>query len=183
MHLNEFIIWLRDTRKACVIELGTRRSNPNFATHHQEWVSPDCKFVMSDFQDGLDVDVLADAHTLTQTFEPESFDALIACSVFEHIQRPWIAATEIAKILKPGGKAYIQTHQTFPLHAYPYDYWRYTKEAMETIFGDAGLSGQAYYEFPCKIISEVDPNGANHPAFLNVCIVAEKPGNRENEGE
>jgi len=175
MQLGDFQNWLSEVKNAHVIELGTCRSNPDVPTHHKDWAASDCTFIMSDFQQGVDVDVLADAHSLSSTFEPASFDALIACSVFEHIQRPWIAANEIAKILKPGGKAFIQTHQTFPLHAYPFDYWRYTKEAMETIFGDAGLPGEAWYEFPCKIVSERDPNGANHPAFLNVCIVAEKP--------
>jgi hypothetical protein len=33
-------------------------------------------------------------------------DALIACSVFEHIRKPWLAAEEIGKILKPGGTAF-----------------------------------------------------------------------------
>jgi 2-polyprenyl-3-methyl-5-hydroxy-6-metoxy-1,4-benzoquinol methylase len=44
------------------------------------------------------------------------FDALVAVAVFEHLERPWIAAKEVARVLKPGGFAYVSTHQTFPLH-------------------------------------------------------------------
>jgi len=172
--LGRFIQWLRALPSARVLEIGTRRSNAEIATHHRDWAAADARYVMSDFQDGLDVDVVADAHALRTTFRRRSFDAVIACSVFEHIQRPWIAAQEVAAVLKSGGCAFIQTHQTFPLHGYPHDYWRFTKEALETIFRDAGLTGEAFYEFPCEITSERLP-GAGGIAFLNVCIVAHKP--------
>lgn len=173
--LGTFRDWLRAIPRAEVLELGTRRSIPERPTHHREWAGQDVNYIMSDFQDGLDVDVLADAHALTATFHEESFDAVIACSVLEHIQRPWIAAQEIARVLKPGGKAFVQTHQCFPLHGYPNDYWRFTTDALETIFGDAGLAGSAYYEFPCYIVSTQEPETKHGQAFLNVCIVAERP--------
>jgi ubiquinone/menaquinone biosynthesis C-methylase UbiE len=174
MHLGEFIEWLREIPAARVLELGTRRSNPAVATHHRVWAAADAHYLMADFQNGMDVDVVADAHTLGETFPAGSFDAVVASSVFEHIQRPWIAAREIAKVLKPRGKAFIQTHQSFPVHGFPNDYWRFTTAALETIFGDAGLSGNAYYEFPCQVVSADDPGTKDGPAFLNVCIVAEK---------
>jgi SAM-dependent methyltransferase len=174
VRLGEYHDWLRGIPHARILELGTRRSNPDNPTHHRAWAAPDASYVMADFQGGLDVDVVADAHGLSGTFEVASFDAVIACSVFEHIQRPWIAAHEIARVLKPDGKAFIQTHQTFPVHGFPNDYWRYTREALETIFGDAGLSGVAYYEFPCQINSDDDLGVKDGPAYLNVCIVAER---------
>ena len=42
-------------------------------------------------------------------------DGVVSCSVFEHVKSRWIAALEIAKILRAGGVVFIHTHQTFAL--------------------------------------------------------------------
>ena len=38
------------------------------------------EYIGTDFQAGLDVDVVADAHSLSEAFAPESFDAIISLS-------------------------------------------------------------------------------------------------------
>src|SRR4051812_23425164 len=35
-----------------------------------------------------------------------SYDVVLSVDVFEHIDRPWLAAAEISRILRPGGLAY-----------------------------------------------------------------------------
>lgn len=35
-----------------------------------------------------------------------SFDVVLSVDVFEHIDRPWLAAAEISRILAPGGLSY-----------------------------------------------------------------------------
>ena len=175
--LANFIHRLHAIRNAQVLELGTKRSNPTQSTVHREWAAADAVYICSDFEDGLDVDLLADVHTLSQSVAPDSQDAVIACSVFEHVQRPWIGAAEIAKVLRPGGQVFIQTHFAFPIHGYPSDYWRYTRDALETIFGaDAGLSiiGSAY-QFPVDLHAPELPPPETIEAYLNTCVVAEKP--------
>jgi SAM-dependent methyltransferase len=82
--------------------------------------------------------VTADLHVLPQDWA-RRFDALVAVAVFEHLERPWIAAKEVARVLKPAGWCYISTHQTFPLHGYPSDFFRFSKEALALIFCDADL--------------------------------------------
>jgi len=173
--LADFLNWLRAIQNARVLELGTRRSNPAISTIRRDWAAADATYVKSDFQSGLDVDVIADIHKLVDSFEKNSFDAVIACSVFEHVQRPWIAAEQIAAVLKLGGHVFVQTHFAFPLHGHPNDYWRFTREALETIFEDANLQVlSAYYEFPCQVVSKRDPAVAGGPAYLNSCVIAEK---------
>jgi SAM-dependent methyltransferase len=44
------------------------------------------------------------------TFGDASFDGAYSLSVFQHIDRPDLAAIEINRVLKPGGVAYIQFH-------------------------------------------------------------------------
>jgi SAM-dependent methyltransferase len=172
---KDFIDWLRPQQLAHVLELGTKRSVPTRSTVHRDWAHAEATFVRSDFQKGEDVDVLADIHDLSSAFSPSCFDAVIACSVFEHVQRPWIAAGEIAKVLRPGGRVFVQTHFAFPLHSYPHDYWRFTTDALKTIFEDAGLTTLATdFQFPCQIISERTPQSSNAQAFLNSNIMAGK---------
>lgn len=175
--LVTFIHRLHAVRGAQVLELGTKRSSPERSTVHREWAAADAAYVCSDFEDGLDVDLLADVHTLSQSVAPDSQHAVIACSVFEHVQRPWIGASEIGKVLRPGGQVFVQTHFAFPIHGYPSDYWRYTRDALETIFGaDAGLRivGSAY-QYPVELHAPELPPPDTIEAYLNVCVVAEKP--------
>src|SRR5215213_1793144 len=120
----EFRDWLQGLQAPSVVELGTRRTETGIPTVRRHWAGADATYVASDFMAGPDVDVVADAERLSETFAPGSIDAVIACSVFEHIQRPWLAAAEIGKVLRLGGKVFVQTHFAFPLHAYPHDYWR-----------------------------------------------------------
>jgi hypothetical protein len=125
---------------------------------------------------GLDVDVVADIHSLDSVFGSQSFNFVIASSVFEHVQRPWIAAQRIANVLRPDGQVFIQSHQCFPIHGYPSDYWRFTQEALRTLFADAGLIIlETCYEFPAQILSKRVPDTKDLPAFLNVCLTAQKP--------
>jgi SAM-dependent methyltransferase len=162
--------------RPAVLELGTLRweSTP---THHLAW-APHCStYVMSDVAAGTDVDVVADAHDLAP-FTDDAFDAVIAVSVWEHLSRPWLAAQQVARVLAPGGLAYIATHQTFPLHGYPDDYFRFSAEALSVLFGDAGLDTvEAGYAYPCTITPPAEVTRWNPGArcYLNVAGIFTKP--------
>jgi SAM-dependent methyltransferase len=165
-----------------VFELGTKRSIPDRCTMHKEWIPQAKAWVGIDFEPGADVDVVANAENLFRDLvsagaEHRWADVVISCSTFEHIQRPWLAAEQIGKVLQPGGLFFVQTHQTFPLHAYPWDYWRYTIDSLRLLFQEFGglTIIDAAYEFPATIVSAQDPRSANGPAFLNVCLIARKP--------
>src|SRR6266536_6287501 len=86
-----------------VIELGTRRQPGQGNTRHSAWVPHAAAYVGVDYETGEDVDLVADAHELSKHVPCESVDCVVSCSVFEHIKYPWIAALEIAKILRVGG--------------------------------------------------------------------------------
>lgn len=87
-----------------------------------------------DIHEGENVDVVGDAHQLSNFFEAESFDAVFCISVFEHLAMPWVVALEINKVLRLGGIALIHSHQTLGLHDAPWDYWRFSDEAWRAIF-------------------------------------------------
>jgi SAM-dependent methyltransferase len=152
-----------------VIELGTKRWGKNPTHHVQYW--PEAKHIGVDYIAGQDVDIVADAMKLSEVFDENSIDAVFSASTFEHIENPFLAANEILKVLKPGGVFFIQTHHTFPSHSFPHDYWRFSKEALLTLFKDAGEL-MADYEYPCQIIppESITNWNSSAPAFLNVVL-------------
>lgn len=156
---------------AIVLEIGTRRWDNDLCTHHRKWVKDYLSYIMTDIEEGTDVDVVSDAHTLSDTFAAESFDIVIACSVWEHLHSPWIAAQEVLKILKPGGQFYIQTHLCFPEHGYPSDYFRFTKEGLKNLFKGA-REMVAGYEYRCRIVApdSIVWHDGSAPEYLNVCL-------------
>jgi predicted SAM-dependent methyltransferase len=89
---------------------------------------------MTDYQNGLDVDIVCDLHKTDTIFNDKSFDLIISCSTYEHLKYPQLCSHNLMKMLKIGGIIYIQTHQSFPLHGYKYDYYRFSREALKSIF-------------------------------------------------
>lgn len=151
-----FVDRLRAQSGPYVVEVGTRRADESTPTHHADWLPADGTLIMSDAFPGLDVDVVADAETMTP-FESDVYDAVVCCFTLEHIPRPWRAIEAFARILRPGGELYVATHQTFPVHGYPSDYFRFTTEALALLGEDAGLIVESTdYTFPCAIQPEID---------------------------
>ncbi len=117
-----------------------------------------------------------DAHAFS--FQDDSFDVVLAVSVWEHLARPWIGAQELERILAPGGIAFIATHQTFPLHGYPTDFTRWSTQGLSALFESAGLTTtNCSYLFPAKIVppKEVVRWNTAAKAYLNVEGIFQKP--------
>jgi len=63
--------------------------------------------------------------------------SLVICSdVFEHLQKPWIAAKNVASLIKPGGYAFIYTVWSWRYHPVPIDYWRFSDECLKFLFDE-----------------------------------------------
>lgn len=174
--VQEYRKHINSIRSPKILELGTGRWDKNKATHHKEWAPQDSHYVMSDVFDGIDVDVVADAHDLSP-FPNNEFDAVIAISVWEHLRKPWLAAAAVHRVLRPGGAVLIETHFTFPVHGYPSDYCRWTDEGLKGLFDEPEWHGQvAKMHYPCTITppKEVKIWNPAAPAFLNANIFAIK---------
>ena len=174
--LDTFLAHCQTIPQPRVLELGTMRSIPTRSTRHDDWVPHAQQYLGTDIAAGVDVDIVADVHRLTQTVGEEQFDIIISCSSFEHFKYPHLAAHELMKALKIGGILFIQTHQAFPIHSYPYDYFRFSREALAGLFGtQMGFHVKATdYEFPARVFTLRDPSVPQHPAYLNVRLYGEK---------
>ena len=111
---------LFETSTVKILELGTKRSNEKIATHHEEIFAniTNKMYIKTDYQNGIDVDVVCDLHKTEGIFEDESFDLIISCSTYEHLKYPHVCSLNLIKMLNINGFIFIQTHQTFPLHGY-----------------------------------------------------------------
>ncbi|MGL4243701.1 MAG: SAM-dependent methyltransferase, partial [Beijerinckiaceae bacterium] len=72
-----------------VLEVGTRRVDPEKHTHARDWFPwlADEDYVKLDVRDGIDVDVVGDLHALPAEWTGR-FDCFMAGAVFEHLERP-----------------------------------------------------------------------------------------------
>ena len=142
--------------------------------------APNANWVTTDIESGEGVNIVADLQTMFQAYDGKyvgAFDGIFCPAVLEHIARPWVALYSMAQLLNAGGSLYIQTHQTFPLHGYPHDYFRFSREALELLCLDAGLvTLQSGYDGPCSIVPPAECAVWNVLAecFLNVTICAKK---------
>jgi hypothetical protein len=176
--LEDFISRCRTMAHPRVLELGTKRSITSRSTRHDDWVPHAAEYLGTDLEAGPDVDLVADIHRLTQVTGEESFDVIVSCSTLEHLKYPHVATHELMKALRIGGVLFIQTHQTFPLHAYPHDYFRFSREALAGLFGtQMGFRVlMTDYQFPARLCTREVPGLADEPSFLNVRLFGEKTG-------
>lgn len=93
--------------------------------------------VRMDVNHGDHVDVVGSADNIP--FHDGTFDSVLCTQVFEHLKDPFKSAREIHRVLKTGGKLLMTVPQTNELHEEPYDFFRYTKYGLKTMFEDAGF--------------------------------------------
>lgn len=63
-----------------------------------------------------------------------SLDGIGCFAVMEHMEEPWIAAEEFARMLKPGGTVFIDYPFLVPVHGYPSHYYNATREGLARLF-------------------------------------------------
>lgn len=97
-----------------------------------------CEYVGVDQQEQAGyVDLVLGAEEVAGYFGMESFDVVVSTEMLEHA-KDWKGAVESMKsVLKPGGLLVLTARGPgFPIHAYPWDFWRFTTEDISAIFGD-----------------------------------------------
>lgn len=159
-----------------ILICGSKSWEGSVNLDHRKHV-PSAIWKTTDIEHGPEVDLCFDLQTMW--LHCESRFAGICCpSVLEHVERPWTAIHSMAAMLEDGGCLFLQTHQTFPLHFYPNDYFRFSQDALRVMCEDSGLSViNANYECPCTIVppkSLAGPWNTLAEAFLNVTIFAQK---------
>jgi len=66
-------------------------------------------------------------------------DTAVLCNILEHLYNYELILSEVGRILKPSGKVIGFVPFWVGYHPDPHDYFRYTQEALERMFDDAGF--------------------------------------------
>jgi hypothetical protein len=131
---DHFVDRLAALPAGAVLEIGSR-ARSTYSRRHL--IPKQLEYVGLDIHAGPNVDVVGDAHALEQLFGRNRFVAVYSLSVFEHLAMPWKVALELNRVLAPGGLVFTQTHQTWPIHEEPWDFWRFTRFAWQPLFNAA----------------------------------------------
>ncbi len=70
----------------------------------------------------------------------EEVDLVISQEVLEHVDDPFRAIGEIHRVLKKGGKVYLQLPFIIGYHPCPNDYWRFTDQGIFELACQAGFN-------------------------------------------
>ncbi len=68
----------------------------------------------------------------------DKFDVVYSNNVFEHLEKPWIAAANLLKLVKPGGICITLVPFSVRYHEAPGDFFRYTHTCIPHLFRLAG---------------------------------------------
>jgi len=85
--------------------------------------------------------VFGDASRLP--FRDRSFDGVVCLEVLEHVREPEQALHEMARVLRPGGRAFQSMPFLYPIHDAPHDYQRWTESAWRRSAAAVGLEIEA----------------------------------------
>lgn len=128
--------WIAAAPPGPVLALGVRAANDDMAAHRRATFG-DREVVGLDIHPGLGVDVVGDAHALSQLFPVGHFAVVYSASLLEHVAVPWLVASECSAVLRPGGLAVHATPWVWPTHGEPNDFWRFSARGLEQLFGPA----------------------------------------------
>jgi SAM-dependent methyltransferase len=76
----------------------------------------------------------------TYPIKDASVDGIGCFAVLEHTRKPWLVVSEMRRIVKPGGKVFIDWPFLQPVHGYPSHYFNATREGLSSLFTDNGFS-------------------------------------------
>ena len=161
-----------------VLEIGSRARS---AVTRRQHIPAHLDYLGLDILPGPNVDLVGDAHELSALLGERRFVAAMSFSVFEHLAMPWKVVLELNRVLAPGGLVFTQTHQTWPLHEEPWDFWRFSRHSWQTLFNPAtgfevveAVSGDPAHIHACFTNPVTHGLAASRDAHLGSASIARK---------
>ncbi len=92
---------------------------------------PGLEYIGTDMREGPGVDIILNLHAID--LPAGTVGTALCLETLEHVEYPHKAVEEIHRVLQPDGIAVISSTMFFPIHDFPYDYWRFTPEAFRSL--------------------------------------------------
>ncbi len=125
------------------------------------WIHPLLKTLTYHVMDPVDTyhpDIVGDL--MRAPLSNEAYEGVICLAVLEHIPRAWEAASELHRILKPGGLLLGYVPFLSPYHAMPGyygDYVRFTDDGIRALFREFSSVEICYVRGPAETILHLLP--------------------------
>lgn len=114
-----------------ILEIGSYQVEGQESIINLRKLFPGRAYTGVDMRPGPGVDLVADVEQLPHA--DGSVGTVVAVSTFEHVRNFWKGFDEVRRVLRPDGALLVACPFHFRVHNYPYDYWRFTPKAMETL--------------------------------------------------
>ena len=92
---------------------------------------PNKEYVGCDMRAGPGVDRIVNLHNME--ILSESVGTILILDTLEHVEDLRSALDEVYRVLKPDGIVVVTSVMNFPIHEYPFDYWRFTPEGFKSL--------------------------------------------------
>lgn len=116
---------------------------------------PHCKSIQADLQDTVAIAAIG---------REKTYDLVICSEVFEHVERPWIAADNLLNLCKENGTILLTVPCNLEYHpGKPHygDYWRFMPDSVNILFPGLSVIEKAHYSkqesrpFPLGILASI----------------------------
>jgi len=112
---------------------------------------PTRNVVNMEIYDYPSTDILAIGQSLP--FKDDSFDAALSLAVLEHVDDPFLCASELMRVVKPGGKIMVIIPFLQSEHGYPSHFFNATRFGVRKLFEKGASLERQFLDF------------SNHPVF------------------
>ena len=126
-----------DLKNAAVLEIGSQALNGSLRDN----VVPTTRYIGVDIEEGDGVDVVVEPGKPLPLGD-DSFDFVMASSVFEHDPCFWMTFLEMCRTVKEGGYIYINAPSNGVVHRFPQDNWRFYPDSGRALVRWAISQGQ-----------------------------------------
>jgi SAM-dependent methyltransferase len=133
-----------------VVEIGALQVDGQKDLADLRPLVPGKTYVGCDMRPGPGVDQIEDVEK-GLTFGDGSVGTILCLDTLEHVYDVFAAFQEFHRVLRPGGVLVISSVMLFPVHSYPYDYWRFTPEAFSRLlsaFDRRAVLAEGEADFP-----------------------------------
>lgn len=173
-----FKTYLDSMQAGNFVEVGGRGLN---SENVRQGLPVGWKYTAIDIHAGTNVDLVGDAHHLSNFLPVQSVDVVFSNDVMEHMLTPWRFVLEANRVLKVGGFFMAVVPSAFPLHAEPWDFWRMSDHAWPAFLNqgtgfeliETGVQGSCCI-VPLAISEKSKLFAQSHPAYEHTFAIARK---------
>jgi SAM-dependent methyltransferase len=128
-YIDAFLARYAGACRGVFLEFGDPRYRDRFDPRGVE------RYDVFDIVPGSGVTIVGDLQACPQVPD-DTYDVIVCTQVLEHVPNPFLAAAELARILKPGGLLLLTVPAAYPYHSAPDDYWRFSRDSLRLLFGE-----------------------------------------------